>query len=114
MPDEEASEVKQVSGVKTVISREYAINLHRSDDLEAYYNAFRKHALARFRSIADRTTPALIGQTNFQTIFNTQMDEICAALTDVSNFDPKSDPELKAYGRGCARSSFPEGERRGR
>jgi hypothetical protein len=29
------------------------------------------------------------------------MDEICAALTDVSNFDPKSDPELKAYGEAA-------------
>ncbi len=29
------------------------------------------------------------------------MDEICAALIDVSNFDPKSDPELKAYGEAA-------------
>jgi hypothetical protein len=60
-----------------------------------------KHAFARFRAIADRTTPALICQTDFQVIYNILMDEICAALTDVSNFERASDPELQAYGEAA-------------
>ncbi len=83
--------------------------LHRAEDVCAIMTARDAFIRARFERITAQLTPQLLGQSEFQNVWQIMTDAVERALSDIRSYDPATDPALVAYlAQICTTSPKPE------
>jgi hypothetical protein len=83
--------------------------LHRAEDVCAIMTARDAFIRARFERITAQLTPQLLGQSEFQNVWQIMTDAVERALSDIRAYDPATDPALVAYlAQICTTSPKPE------